>query len=36
MSTTDDAFELLRRERDRECRKNFGFGLDEIQMQQML
>ena len=30
MSTTDDAFELLRRERDRECRKNFGFGLDEI------
>jgi len=24
------SYELMRRERDRECRKNFGFGIDEI------
>jgi hypothetical protein len=30
MSITDDAQELMRREMDRECRENWGFGLDEL------
>ena len=30
MNLIDASFELMRRENDRECRKNYGFGLDEI------
>lgn len=30
MNLTDAAAELMRRESDRECRRNYGFGLDEI------
>lgn len=30
MDLTSASHELMRRESDRECRKNFGFGLDEI------